>query len=272
MPFTAAHLPGAQRLSQAAGWPHREADWALTLSVSRGVAAMQDGQVVGTGLCAHLGPVAALNMIIVETGLRGAGLGRRLMAALLKLAEGRSCRLVATEMGLPLYRRFGFVETGRILKCSGTARAATPERPVVAAGSAKVAALAAADRAATGLSRADLLAGIAARGTLLETEGGIALLRRFGTGYVVGPLLARSDAAARALLSEAARRRAGADLRIDMPLPQAEALVAHATTLGLHPADGTGIAMARAPLPADEPSALSSPGLRAYALVSQALG
>ena len=41
-----AHLPGAMRLSADAGWPHREEDWRLVLDISRGFAALQEGEVL----------------------------------------------------------------------------------------------------------------------------------------------------------------------------------------------------------------------------------
>ena len=49
------HSAGAWRLSQQAGWPHRPRTWALTLSVSNGVVALQGGTVVGTALATIFG-------------------------------------------------------------------------------------------------------------------------------------------------------------------------------------------------------------------------
>ena len=67
--FTPAHLPQALRLSQQAGWPHRAEDWALTLSVSQGVVALDEGRVVGTALCSPFGPVASSSMVCNRTSL-----------------------------------------------------------------------------------------------------------------------------------------------------------------------------------------------------------
>jgi len=261
-PFTEAHLPDALALSQAAGWPHRLPDWALGLAVSQGVVAIAQGRVVATGLCSFHGPVATLNMIIVDEAMRGRGLGGRVMERIIALAGDREMRLVATDAGLPLYRKLGFAETGRIVQLQGLARAARPEQPV-GVGPADTRALAAMDQAASGMSRAPLLERIATTGETLTTEGGFALLRRFGRGHVLGPVVARDAGSARALIAAGASQMAGRFLRID--LPEDQGLAPFVETLGLSRAGG-GTAMARAPRPRP------ATDVRTFALVSQALG
>ncbi|WP_199258096.1 GNAT family N-acetyltransferase, partial [Paracoccus binzhouensis] len=152
--FTAAHLPQALALSRQAGWPHRPEDWALNLSVSRGVVALDGDRVVGTALCSAFGAVATLNMIIVDASMRGRGLGRALMQAVIALAGEREMRLVATAAGLPLYERLGFRATGRIAQHQGIALDAAPGLPVATGTPADLDRLAAADRAASGMARA----------------------------------------------------------------------------------------------------------------------
>lgn len=263
VPFRPEHMPGAQLLSAAAGWPHRVEDWALTLSVSQGVVAVAAGRVVGTALCSAFGPVAALNMIIVDATMRGRGLGRALMEAIISLAGDREMRLTATGDGLPLYRKLGFAEVGKVVQHQGLALAAVPERPV-RRGGADIAALAQADTAATGMDRAALLTRIAATGEVLRCDGGFALLRAFGRGHVLGPVVAQDAAAARSLMAAAATRLPGQFLRIDLPAERG--LSAHAETLGLAPVGG-GTAMLRNP----HPPRPSTP-YHTFALASQALG
>lgn len=262
VPFEAAHLPGALALSQAAGWPHRTEDWALTLSVSQGVAAICGGRVMGTALCSLHGPVATLNMIIVDAALRGRGIGKQLMEGVIALAGTREMRLVATKEGKPLYQKLGFVETGAIIQVQGMAQVATPERPVTS-GPCDPAPLAAMDHAASGMTRADLLARIAGQGTVLRTDGGFALLRAFGRGHVLGPVVARDAGAARALMAAGASQMAGRFLRMD--LIGAQGLAAFAETLGLNDVGG-GTAMVRAAQPR------ASSACQTHALISQALG
>lgn len=262
LPFTARHLPGALALSRAQNWPHRPEDWALTFSVSQGVVAVSGGRVVGTALCSMHGPVATLNMIIVDEAMRGRGLGKQLMQRIIALAETREMRLVATDEGRPLYRKLGFEDCGQIVQLQGIARAAMLECPVQT-GPHDPAVLARMDTAASGLERAALLARIAADGVTLRTEGGFALLREFGRGHVLGPVVARNAAAARALIAAGAARMAGQFLRIDVSA--SHGLAPFVETLGLS-ATGGGTAMVHSP------RARNASAYQTYALVSQALG
>lgn len=260
--FTPAHLEAAQALSTAVGWAHRVEDWALNLSVSRGVIGLADGQVVATALCSLHGPVATLNMIIVDDSMRGRGLGRKVMEAAMAQAEDREMRLVATPEGTPLYRKLGFVESGGIIQMGGTARAATPECDVQV-GPADPQRLAEMDFAASGMERGALLARIAETGETLTAEGGFAMLRQFGRGHVLGPVVARDAATARALIAAASCRMAGQPLRIDVY--EDLGLVRFIEGLGLAIA-GTGTPMVRGV------KARATSEYRTHALVSQALG
>lgn len=261
--ITAAHLPGALRLSQEAGWPHRSDDWALSLSVSDGFVALDGDTVVGTALCTVFGQVAALNMIIVDARMRGLGLGRRLMEAAMALAGSREMRLVATAEGMPLYEKLGFTASGRISQHQGIARACAPAPGVTAAGKVDITRLAEMDHAASGLERGRLLERIAARGEVLLAEHGFALLREFGRGHVLGPVVARDADTAQALIAEGARRCADSFLRID--LPETAGLSCFVTALGLEGAGG-GTAMARNPGPQAQGNYTT------FALASQAFG
>jgi len=262
VPFIERHLPGALALSQAVGWPHRAEDWALSLSVSQGVAAVEGGRIVGTALCSLHGPVATLNMIIVADAMRGRGLGRQMMQRLIALAGDREMRLIATEEGKPLYRKLGFEECAQIVQLQGGAQAARPERPVQV-GPVDPDTLAAMDRAASRMDRAPLLASIASRGVTLSTEGGFALLRAFGRGHVLGPVVARDAAAARSLMAAGATQMDGQFLRVDVIA--AHGLAPYVETLGLSPVGG-GTAMVQSPRPRAESE------YHTHALISQALG
>jgi GNAT superfamily N-acetyltransferase len=263
VPFAKEYLPGALRLSAEAGWPHRAEDWALNLAVSEGVVALVGDEVMGTALCTNFGDVAALNMIIVDARMRDRGLGARLMAWIIACAGARELRLVATVEGLPLYTKLGFVATGRIVQHQGTARAAAPCQSVSDGRAEDCAALAAMDMEASGMSRAALIAQIIERAQILRTEGGFALLRDFGRGRVLGPVVARDAAGARALIAEAATRCAGTFLRID--LPEVVGLSGFVEDLGLtHVGGGTAmVCSARTQNQRD---------FTTYGLVSQALG
>lgn len=263
-PFAQEHLDAALRLSQQVGWPHRIEDWALNASVSGGVVALEGNKVVGTALRTIFGDVALLNMIIVDARMRGRGLGRRVMGAVIAMAGPREMRLVATQEGLPLYEKLGFSATGQIAQHQGIAESATPDLPVSDGDSGDVERLAAMDRTASGMARIELLRRIAGQGQVLLAEDGFAMLREFGRGHVLGPVVARDAATARALIAEGARRCVGGFLRVD--LPRELGLSDHAASLGLaHVGGGTAMACRAAIAPEQK-------DFTTYALVSQALG
>jgi GNAT superfamily N-acetyltransferase len=267
-PFAPGHLDGALGLSRAAGWPHRREDWALVLGLGQGVTAVSAGEVVGTAIATPFGPVGMLNMIIVARHLRGLGLGRELMRQAMVLATPAEWRLVATEDGLPLYRKLGFGETGRISQHQGpVSRVAAPEG-IVWAEARDTAAIVALDRAATGMDRAGLLEALVRLGRIAVRRDGAALtgyaaLRPFGRGEVAGPVIATDTRAARDMLAFLFAERPGAFLRVDTQ--DDSGLGPWLTEQGLAPVGG-GVAMSLgAPVKPAAPH-------RSFALAAQALG
>ncbi len=260
--FSPDHLPGALRLSQQVSWPHRAEDWALTLSQSTGVVACDGDRVVGTALMSPFGDVATLSMIIVDEALRGRRLGRKLMTAVMDQAADREMRLIATSDGLPLYQKLGFEITGQIKQYQGTISQAEPEL-AVEEGSTDLDQLAAMDLEATGIDRRDLLGRLCAEGTVLQTDGGFAVLRDFGRGKMLGPIVAKDVPNARALLAAASQRHVGGFLRIDTPNPD---LGSFAETLGLAHVGG-GTCMVR-----NAKTQHVTTTFQTFGLVSQALG
>ncbi|RIY02618.1 N-acetyltransferase [Aureimonas flava] len=264
------HLDGALRLSREAGWPHRREDWALVLSVSDGLVATADGALAGTAMTTCFDDrVAAVNMVIVDAAMRGRGLGRRLMEAALRRAGARSCRLVATAEGLPLYEKLGFAATGEIVQQQGIARAVAEPAGVDRARPDDFARIAGLDAAARGFRREAVMRALNrhARFAVIRERGTVeafAALRRFGRGSVIGPVVARSHGEALRLLDALLAGEAGTFVRVDTD--EAAGLGPALAERGLFPAGG-GVAMRRgsAPAPSDAP-------YRPFALASQALG
>lgn len=262
-PFGPEHLDGALRLSRAAGWPHRREDWALAASISLGVAATEGGEVVATALATPYGPVAMANMIIVDSRARGRGLGRQVMERAMALVQPAAWRLVATEAGLPLYEKLGFVPRGEVRQHQGGVASFAPPARVRWAEAADLPGIAAMDRAASGADRSALLAVLAALGRVAVIEGaGYAVLRDFGRGAVAGPVVARDCAAARDLLAFLFAGRTGAFLRVD--IPGASGLALWLEAAGLACVD-IGVAMQRGESAAPEE-------FTCFALAAQALG
>lgn len=247
-PFEARHLEGALALSRAAGWPHRLDDWALSLSVSSGVAALQAGCVVGTALMTPFGDaVATVNLIIVDRQLRGCGLGRRLTAAALALAGDRTCRLVATADGLPLYEKLGFSATREIYQHQGIVDLSKQQVDIEWSDPQCLPELIALDSLAYGADRQALLTRIGESGQFAVRRrageiAAFAAVRPFGRGFVIGPVVAQDDKMARQLIRSIAASQQGQFLRIDVP---GDSGLSHwLSGLGLVHAGG-GLAMTR---------------------------
>lgn len=274
-PMRPEHLKGAWALSKQAGWPHRLEDWQMLFGLSRGLVVLDDAQsVIATTFMTPYGcDTATINMVIVDQALRGRGIGRLLMMKAINLAGDRECRLVATEDGLPLYRKLGFAETGEIFQYQGPL-AATPalSADVSWAEAADHAAIRALDQAALATDRTALIDYLTAHGRLavLKTAGavvGYAAIRPFGKGEVIGPVVVQGAEEARSLLAFLfASRPAGTFLRVD--LDGRSALADWVASLGLNHVGG-GIAMRR---PGRLPRAISSTSIHRFALASQALG
>ena len=117
--------------------------------------------------------------------------------------------LHATEAGLKLYRELGFRETGTVRQYqSATFRAglALPSgqrlRPI---GRSDPPAIAELDRIASGMQRGELMTALIESGetVILDKEGtvaGFAILRPFGRGSVIGPVLAPDVTGAQAMI------------------------------------------------------------------------
>ena len=266
--FTAAHLDDARHLSQAAGWPHRREDWHLLSRLSRGVVALAAGKVVGTALATPFGGVAMANMIIVDARMRGRGVGRHLMTRAMAGVEAPEWRLTATDDGLPLYEKLGFVATGRVLQHQGVPLDQARPDGVEWADAADLEGIATLDRQATGAERGALIVRLMIEGQLAVIRRGAdpvgyASLRRFGRGDLIGPVVAETPEMAQRMIGFLISQSHSSFLRVDTT--ETAGLESWLTAQGLAPVGG-GIAMRRggSPLPAAP--------VQCFALAAQALG
>lgn len=268
-PFTEADVPAAQAITATFGWPHRAADWAFMARLGTGVAAVLDGELAGTALA---WPFGAIGLIAVAPTAQRRGLGRRLTSAALDKLGSQTIVLHATAAGLPLYETLGFVADGTVRQHQGAAFGAglvplAPGRRLRPIGRSDAGPLTALDQAATGLDRVALMEALleTAGGVVLDADGvaiGFALLRRFGRGHVIGPVVAPDRASAQALVSHLLGQHAGAFIRIDVP--EAAGLSDWLLELGLADA-GPAIRMVRGKL-------TLSGSATTFALASQAFG
>ncbi|MEO6292829.1 MAG: GNAT family N-acetyltransferase [Burkholderiaceae bacterium] len=274
--MTEDDIEQAHALSAELRWPHRPSDWAQVFAHAEGTVAEQGGQIVGTGLRWRWGTQhASVGLIIVSPACQGHGIGRQLMAALLDGLEDHTVLLQATEAGRPLYEKLGFEVSGGVRQHQGVA---TPT-PLIAqppgwrlrpAGLNELAALQSLDAAARGMSRPalieDLLASAEACVVLdhEQTPRGFAMLRRFGRGHVIGPVVAPDVEGAKALIAHLAGQNAGHFTRIDV---DASAGLGDWLT-------GIGLAEVDAPttMVRGKPLACSDGGPALFAITTQAMG
>jgi GNAT superfamily N-acetyltransferase len=182
--MTPEHLDGALALSRQVQWPHRREDWELVLSISRGIVALEDERIVATIMMTPYGDDAAtINMVIVDEAMRGRGLGRKMMDEALAEAGERTCYLVATREGLPLYEKQGFVATGEIVQHQGEALPVEAPDHVTWAESGDHARIVALDRAAYGHDRSALMG-------LLRERAKFAVIREEGEVRAFGAIRA----------------------------------------------------------------------------------
>ncbi|ATJ88705.1 GNAT family N-acetyltransferase [Ralstonia solanacearum] len=275
-PMTAGDLPGAHALSEEQRWPHRPADWAQMFAHAEGIVAERDGQIVATAQRWRWGPRhATIGLVIVASACQGRRIGHRLMSALLAGLDDSTVLLHATAEGRGLYERLGFVRIGELRQHQGIAQ----PTPLIAlpkdwrlrpAGLDEAAALHRLDAEARGMPREALIDDLLASAdacVVLDHDGeprGFAMLRRFGRGHAIGPVVAPDAEGAKALIAHLAGVNAGHFTRIDIDFDSG--LAEWLESIGLMRVDAPTTMVRGAPLstPPDAPAL--------FAIVTQAMG
>jgi ribosomal protein S18 acetylase RimI-like enzyme len=279
--FTPADIPAAHALSMALCWAYRPEDWQFSAHWATGFVAEESGVVIGTALCWKFGADrASLGHVIVSSGHQGRGVGRRLMEAVLEELGPRITFLHATTAGQPLYEKLGFNVCGSLEQYQGnistTFPVALPDGERLRTGTlADLPDLIGLASRASGLERNAVLSALLKRGecVVLERDGeilGFSVLRRFGWGHVVGPvvaMLSRDDVRARALIGHWLSGREGEFVRIDVPL--GTSLTDWLSGQGLKHVDTVSKMVRNAP--AVVHSGAPDPVCRLYGLISQAM-
>jgi predicted N-acetyltransferase YhbS len=273
--MTPADLETAFEFSMALYWPHRLVDWEQALRLGEGVVAECEGEVVGTAMRWRWGDRhATIGLVIVDPAHQGKRIGYRLMLAMLDGLDDCTVLLHATVEGHDLYTRLGFVDTHEIYQQQGTALPAPLVAPAPGwrlrrADASDAAALLQLDTAARGMPRPQLLAELNTHSELivvLDHGGdakGYAVLRRFGRGLAIGPVIAPDTDGAKVLIAHLAGLSAGRFLRID--IDATSGLSEWLETLGLSKV-GAPVTMVRGA------ALVTDPAIRMYALATQALG
>ncbi len=272
--ITEEDLIGAHKLSLAVRWPHRLQDWEFNLRLGTGYIAEDQSGVIGTAMCwSHGAKFASLGMVIVSPDHQGHGIGRKLMSLVIEEVGSRTILLNATPSGRVLYEKMGFLPIGEIHQHQGTVfksrlipvNPGERIRPVGARDVNKLAELAA---ASSGMPRHTILSALleVAEGIVIDRYDeiiGFAMLRRFGHGYAIGPVIASTTEHAKALISHWAGAYAGSFMRIDVT--GESGMSPWLNELGLVQVD-TVISMACGDPP------LADKNVHRFAIVNQALG
>jgi GNAT superfamily N-acetyltransferase len=233
-------ISAAMRLSNQAGWNQLPADWLRLMDLwpTGCLGGWVKDELVGTATLAGYGTeLGWIGMILVDQACRGQGVGTRMFRAVLEQVEIRGLRYVgldATESGRSLYLKQGFYDHGTIDRWSGAAAEikATLDGPNLEPIRARRGELPAAvlklDYEAVGTDRSLLLMRLHRESdtfcrTIPDGDDALAagFARRGRLSWAIGPVLARSKAAAvvvlHALLCDIALQDSAACVCIDVP-------------------------------------------------------
>lgn len=227
-PMVESDLSDALQLLERAGRPHRLRDLTALFEVGEGVVIQAGDATVGMGMRWLWGAEeASVGLIAEHPSWREHGVSEQLMNALCSGLERHAVRMQVTPPLPDWATRLGFVHVGDIARLEG--RAALP--PLVAlpdgyrlrpAGRKDLLLLTQLDTAATGMTRMKMLQSWLpnALATMVvdhpDGAQGFALMRRFGRGAVIGPVIAPCTETAKALIAHLAAMADGRFLRLDV--------------------------------------------------------
>ncbi len=272
--MTANDLPAAHKLSLSALWPHRLEDWKFIQQLGEGIVAEGESGIIGTVMCwIHGADYASLGMTIVSPDHRRQGIARELISRILKEIGDRAILLHANA-SVQLFESFGFVQTDWVHRHQGSVFRA-PFVPLGAGerirpiGPRDEAALADMANRSTGMPRATVIKHLLTVADIVAIDRygeliAFAALRKFGLGYVIGPVVAPDVDRAKALIAHWAGTHAGSFVRVDVP--DSHALSPWLTEMGLVQVDEMVSSMVRGEPPRPDPS------ITRFALLSQSLG
>jgi len=220
------HLDAANALSEEISWPHRREDWELFHELGEGLVAMQGDRVVGTIMAFRYGEnYASVGMLIEATELKGSNIARMLMIAILDRLSNVNIMLSGTHERMPLYYSLGFMPYNIVHQHQGLA----PSMPLAAPRQGErvrpmgenETELGDLYSSASGADRTSLFNRLAkdSSGVVLSRDHepvGFALLRRFGRGRVIAPIVAPDFEGAKLLATQLMGARVGRFCRIDV--------------------------------------------------------
>ncbi len=223
-------IPEALLLSAEADWNQVAADWRIMLELGAGFGiAESGGRLVASAVALPFdGPFGWISMVLVTPAHRRKLLATKLMQRCIDhlVAQQRTPQLDATPAGRNVYLGIGFRDAWNLKRWTGSSPVPIDRRgdgvivrPIAAGDWPAVAAI---DRRAFGADRTKLLRHLAARwpeaARIAERNGalaGFAFGRDGRMAREIGPVVAESEPAARALIA-AALAAASGPLFIDL--------------------------------------------------------
>lgn len=219
--LTLRDLTACADLSENRGWPREEKKWGFLLTAGTGYGIDDpDGGLVSACTVTRYGPLerptlGAIGMVLVADRYARQGVGHRLMRHVLSLMGSTPLTLHATPNGMPLYDQLGFKVTGRAEMVRGHFRPGSEDpgdfevatRPATAEDLSAILRL---DDEVFGTDRTHIITRLPAYADHLrvaEADGrltGYAAVWPNMDTHVVGPLIARDTATAKALIASLA--------------------------------------------------------------------
>lgn len=235
--LTLRDLTACADLSEDRGWPREEHKWGLLLAAGKGYGIDDpDGGLVTACVVTEYGPqrqpvLGAIGMVLVAERHARRGVGRRLMRHVVAAMGTTPLTLHATPSGRSLYEELGFKVTGRAEMLRGRFLPPGARQPVAtrAATAEDLPAILRLDEDVFGADRTHVVTRLPAFADQLrvaEEDGrliGYAAAWPNMETHVVGPLIARDTATAKALLAGLAERT-DRPLRTDIDVRHEELL------------------------------------------------
>jgi GNAT superfamily N-acetyltransferase len=222
--ITAADVPQAMRLKEAAGWNQTETDWhnVMRLAPDGCFGIDCDGVLAATSTAVSFGrELAWIGMVLTLPDFRGRGFARRLMEHAIEYLEARGVewiKLDATDMGRPLYLKLGFEDEAIVERWGGAGQ--LPERRHDTQEERQDWRL---DREAFGADRSELLGMLARMESACRGEA-YAMGRPGSKAAYFGPCVSREADAVRELLRWFLSRHANENVYWDILIENREAV------------------------------------------------
>lgn len=225
-PMALDDIGAVSELSEVRQWPHHREDWERFHDLGEGLVAEQDGKPIGAIMAwRHGEDMAGMGMLVVGPAAQSEAIGRKLMEEMVGRLGDRTIVCHASEDDAPLCRELGFTQVGSVRQHHGLVRDVPvaqlqPGERVRPFGKADTN-LASLYSMASGMDRTRLLAALAgtSRTFVISRENeavGFAMLRRFGSGWSIAPVVAPDAHGAKALMLHGLAEKAGRFCRVDL--------------------------------------------------------